>query len=330
MLKKYHTRRCFHLTIFISFVSLLQACEAPLKLQAVLDAEQQPIKRTDFYQAMASNASTRVLAANNGVLLTSLDKGQSWQRQVLTSKSSILSIATCPDQTFVAVTFDNTLWHGDAKGESWTPHKIPGPEQMMVIDCSTDGSWWVAGSFTTFIVTKDQGKSWHTSSLQEDAIIHNLQFFDAENAVASAEYGLILKTDNGGQDWQVEGYLPDEFYPHSSYFSSPRQGWVGGLNGFVYYTDDGGQTWQRQDTPTESPIYALLPSQDAIYALGDNTTVLEFKQDTWRALATPALPVYLRAGEVRADNSLLVAGGRGLILTLPLEQSANADMSEGE
>lgn len=323
------SRSCTRM-VALSLALFLQACEAPLKLQAVIDTGQQPVKRTDFYQSLAANQHTLVLAGNEGVLLTSQNDGKEWQRQVLPSQSSVLSVATCPDQTFVAVTFDNTLWHGDAQGQNWTPHAIPGSEQMMVATCTADGSWWAAGSFSTFMVSKDQGQSWQSNSLEEDAIIHNLQFFDADNGVASAEYGLIVKTNNAGQDWQVEGYLPGDFYPHSSYFTSPQRGWVGGLNGFIYHTTDGGQSWQRQQTPTESPIYALFGTKDGLYALGDNTTVLTYQNEQWQALPTPGLPIYLRTGQVLDGNRLLVAGGRGLILDLPITQHANTDLVEGE
>ena len=94
------------------FSVLLTGCEAPLDLDAVRDQSGQAVKRTDFYQAIARNDEVIVLTGNNGVVLVSSDNGESWKRQTPTSES-FLALDVCPDNSFIALTFNNEIWHGD-------------------------------------------------------------------------------------------------------------------------------------------------------------------------------------------------------------------------
>jgi len=128
---------------------LLTGCEAPLNLEAVRQVSEQSSKRTDFYQAMARNDEVIVVSGNDGVLLTSSDEGATWKRQLLNTTASFLALDVCPDNTFIALTFNNQIWHGDAQASHWTPHALPSQEQMMTVACAPDESWWTAGSFTT-------------------------------------------------------------------------------------------------------------------------------------------------------------------------------------
>lgn len=308
---------------------LLVGCEAALDLAAVRAQASQPIQRTDFYQAMAQNDQLVAIAGNNGALLVSEDGGQKWRRVRLATTESFISLDNCPDGSFIALTFSNRLWHGDPAGRAWKPHDLPSSEQMMTATCAPDGSWWAGGSFTTIQSSSDQGLTWNETSLDEDAILTNLQFLDASTGIATGEYGLVLRTDDGGGNWDYAGYLPDEFYPHASHFDSMDEGWVGGLNGFIYHTRDGGESWSQQPTDTNVPVFGFVAGAEGLFALGDNATVLYLKNGEWQSLATPNQPLYLRDGVLLNTRKLLTAGGRGLLLTIDIPPTQVARNEEG-
>lgn len=303
---------------------LLSGCEAPLNLEAVRQVSEQSSKRTDFYQAMARNDQVTVLTGNNGVLLVSLDSGETWERQALNSTASFLDLDVCPDNSFIALTFDNQIWHGNADASQWVPHALPSQEQMMTAACAPNGSWWAAGSFTTIQHSTNNGESWNETSLYEDAIINNLQFLGVDQAVATGEYGMLLATDDGGLNWDYAGYLPDEFYAHTSYFRSRDEGWVGGLNGFIYHTTDGGNNWQQMPTDTNAPIFGFIPGESKLYAVANNATVLQLQNSAWRKISESGQPLYLRTGLLMSEQRLLVAGGRGLLFDLELSAASAA------
>ncbi|MBL3556379.1 MULTISPECIES: WD40/YVTN/BNR-like repeat-containing protein [Marinobacter] len=305
---------------------LLTGCEAPLNLEAVREQSQQTVKRTDFYQAMARNDEVIVLSGNNGVVLVSADNGKTWRRQNPT-QDSFLALDVCPDDSFIALTFSNEIWHGDTRAENWTSHTLPSQEQMMTAACAPDGSWWAAGAFTTIQGSTDQGQTWSETTLNEDAILNNLQFVDSGKAFATGEYGLVLTTEDGGENWDYAGYLPDEFYAHASHFRSAEEGWVGGLNGFIYHTTDGGESWEKTPTGINAPIFGFVPGPTGLYALADNATVLQQSGQSWRKISTSDQPLYLRSGLMLPNHQLLAAGGRGLLLNLeiPVAFSAGTD-----
>ena len=198
----------------------------------------------------------------------------------------------------------------------------------MTATCAPDGGWWVAGSYSTLLSSPDEGVSWEENSLDEDAMLTTLQFLDEQQAVLTGEFGLVFTSSDGGQSWERAGDLPDEFYPHASYFASLDEGWVGGLNGFIYHTTDGGQSWARQDTPSAAPIFSFSASRDGLFAIGDHSSVLRLLGNQWQALPMPSEPVYLRAAAITGEHRLTVAGGKGLLLSLDTRPSLTAAQAQ--
>lgn len=311
-------------TVALLLPVLLAGCEADLNLAGVTATTSQASLRTDYYQALASDAGTSVLVGNDGVILVSQDQGRNWQRQQLPGHPSLIALDACSDGSFIALSFDNRLWHSADRGQSWREHALQTEEQMLTTACAPDGAWWVAGSYSTLLSSRDQGATWAQSSLDEDAMLTTLQFLNQKQAVVTGEFGLVFTSTDGGQNWDPAGSLPDEFYPHASHFRSLSEGWVGGLNGFIYHTADGGQTWERQEAPVSAPIFSFSANADGLFAIGDHSSVLRLVGNRWQAMATPSEPVYLRAATMTADHRLTVAGGKGLLLSLDTRPSLTA------
>jgi photosystem II stability/assembly factor-like uncharacterized protein len=311
--------------IFVVMSSFfLAGCEAPLVMDKVSSQLERPMQRTDFYQAFARNDKMVVLVGSSGVVLTSQD-ATTWTRSVLTTKPSFLAIDTCPDQRFIALSFDNHIWVSNPSGDDWSPIQVDSQEQLMTIDCAPNGDWWVAGGFSTFLHSSDDGESWHSVTLEEDAIITDLVFLSEQDAVATAEFGILVVTQNGGESWEIAGSMPSEFYPHATHFISTLEGWVGGLNGFIYYTNDAGNTWQQQSADSTVPIYQFEDVDGTLFAVGDNATVLKLTGQKWNTVQPASAPVYLRAA-LAFKAKLLVAGGRGMFMTIdPISAALSVD-----
>ena len=313
---------------FIVMSSLfLSGCEAPLVMESVTSQLKQPMQRTDFYQAFASNDQSAVLVGSNGVVLTSPD-ATAWTRTVLNGKPSFLDVDSCPDKSFIALSFDNHIWVANSDGDDWSPIEIDSQEQLMTIDCAPNGDWWVAGAFSTFLSSSDNGQTWQSSTMEEDAIITSLVFLSELEGVATAEFGMLMVTKDGGNFWEISGFMPADFYPHAAYFKSTSEGWVGGLNGFIYYTNDAGESWQQQSVDSTVPIYQFEDADGVLFALGDNATVLKLTDDQWITVQPASAPIYLRAA-LSFKERLLVAGGRGMFMTIdPKAATSSIDRTE--
>lgn len=272
------------------------------------------VKRYDVTQALASNGRVLVGGTNNGAVLVSKDQGKSWERRVL-GNASLVSLATCPDGSFVGVDFYRRVWSGSADGATWNSHALEKPRTPLAVTCDGEGRWWVAGTNTTIAGSADRGATWQYTDLGEDAQLTALQFFDAKHGLALGEFGKVVATADGGATWQKAGTIPNDFYPYAALFTDRQHGWASGLAGQIVYTADGGQTWVKQANATQTPLYRLFLHGGVPYGVGAGGVVARFDGGAWRALPYPdASPVFLgAAASLDGQGAIAVAGPGGLV-----------------
>lgn len=293
----------------------LSGCEAPLVLDGVEARRAEPIHRMDRYQAAARSGDNVVVVGNQGVILVSNDKGTSWQRQTLEGWPALVDITACPDGNFVALAYDKVIYVSTDAGANWTSKSINDTsETPQSITCAPDGRLWVVGSFTFIWSSPDLGDTWTETSRDEDAILTTVQFFDADNGIVTGEFGVVLKTTDGGQNWENLPPLPDEFYPEQTLFRDPMNGWVVGLGGVVLHTADGGMSWQAQQTGTQVSLFGIEALGDSLYVVGGEGTMLRSDGSTWQPVDHgKPVRLYLRAIEALDEQHLLIGGIGGAL-----------------
>ncbi|WP_321393644.1 WD40/YVTN/BNR-like repeat-containing protein [Emcibacter sp.] len=308
--------------VILLFLAVLGGCEARLDLSGVEATEEQAVKRYDQFLAGAENDQITVIVGRRGVILTSADRGQNWKRQSVIAEGQVgsptfVDVDTCPDGHFIALDADRRVWRSGADASTWTYGDIETSEDVVDLACDPDGNYWIVGSFTLILKSEDQGKTWQDLSIGEDALLSRIQFLSAGHAVITGEFGVVYVSADGGNSWSPTGPVPNEFYSAASYFRSENEGWVGGLQGIILHTEDGGQTWVRQPSGTSSPIYNIFETGQALYALGDQGTLLKFDGEHWRSLDVAGLGFgYLRAAVAAGEDQIIVAGGNGLLRRL--------------
>ncbi|MCG7880401.1 MAG: glycosyl hydrolase, partial [Candidatus Thiodiazotropha endolucinida] len=146
---------------------LISACEAPLDLTLVEREIEKPIYRFDQLKAAASNHRRIIAVGDYGTLLTSLDKGKTWQRTQLPTKSSLISVASCEDGSFAAIDTVRKVWLSDAQGSDWRAQQLETMESPMAISCDPRRRFWIAASFSTLIHSDESQGNWREISQQE-------------------------------------------------------------------------------------------------------------------------------------------------------------------
>ena len=293
---------------------LLGGCEAPLDLTLVEREIEKPIYRFDQLKAAASNHRRIMAVGDYGTVLTSLDKGETWQRTQLPTKSSLISVASCEDGSFAAIDTVRKVWLSDDRGSDWQAVQLETMESPMAISCDPRGRLWVAASFSTLIHSDEHRANWRELSQQEDMQFTSIQWLDGDNGVVTGEFGSLYFTHDGGENWERGNDIPNEVYPMAAWFRTLDEGWVAGLSGTILHTRDRGETWQRQSSVSKAPIYSLVPQGERLYATGDNGTLLQLTGDRWeRVPEAPRLFSYLITAIPQGDGRLLVMGGRGTI-----------------
>ena len=306
-------------TFFLFGVLLCTACEAPLNLEGVQAQAGEAILRFDHYQAASTNDNSVVVVGSAGVVVTSIDKGETWTRQILSGYPPLIDIVACTDGSYAILDFNHHIWVSSDNAKTWIKKQIDSSEVPQAITCDPNNQIWVVASFSTSLSSSDMGGTWETQSLDEDLMLTSLQFINETLAFAIGEFGTILKSNDGGKTWDYMEALPGEFYPQASYFKDAETGWVVGLRGKILHTSDGGNSWQFQPTNFDTPLYGIKARDSALFAVGDNGIVLEYVNGQWQQL-THDFPIrfYLRAVLPLNDKSIILAGGAGALHKLRL------------
>lgn len=325
-------RQWTHGIAIVLLTSMLAACEAPLLVEGVEANARQPIRRSDLFQAAARNDRAVVVVGNHGLILRSTDGGATWQRQVFTSWPSLIDVTSCGSGLFAALAAEGEVWTSTDDGVTWTTHRLETEEAPQAITCDPGNRLWAAGSLGTIIASADDGSTWTDHSSGEDLIFNYIRFFDADTALVLGEFGTVMWSRDGGETWTPSEHpLPDEFYPLTAWFESPRRGWVAGLSGQILFTGDGGASWTVQPSGTIVPLYGLVSVGDVLYAVGGEGAVLRMHDERWVRVEHGApIRLHLRAHLALDDEHLLVGGAAGALHVLPVsELSALAGGSTG-
>lgn len=314
---------------FALLLPLLAACEAKLRLDGVEATRAQSVRRTDQFQSVVAAGERIVVVANHGVVVVSDDAGGNWRRHELAGWPSLIDIARCPDGQLVALAYEREIWVAPADASQWTRRAIASEETPQALTCDPQGRLWVVGSFSSFAMSPDMGKTWQTQSLDEDLFLTTVQFLDQEHAIATGEFGTVVTTRDGGQTWALQPPMPEEFYPSDTWFQSAQVGWAVGLQGRVYGTMDGGQTWQLESTPTLAPLFRLGAIAGVPHAVGGDGIVLRRRDGHWELLpyAQP-FRTYLRALAAVGERVLVAGGGGALRVLEPTPPASPVAMRE--
>ena len=260
---------------------LLAACEAPLHLEQVEAEQARDFRRYDMLQAAAHSGDKVVVVSSVGAIIVSADGGANWQRHELPGRPPLIDITACPSGGFHALDTERRVWSQSEAGE-WQSTTVDTSENTLSIHCAPNGRLWVSASFSTLYWSEGDLGQWHEFSLYEDLQFTAVRFIDEMNGFALGEFGTVLATTDGGDNWEPRGSIPNEFYPMGVDFLDVRSGWAGGLDGVIWQTEDGGQNWVKQKSVTTAPIYNIHASELGVFAVGGSAKLVELSDGQWQ------------------------------------------------
>lgn len=151
--------------------------------------------------------------AGTGNIVRTTDGGKTWQAKFLDNRM-YYSIWGLSESTAIAALNFSEILRTTNGGDTWTKKTIKHRDNdihFTSLFFTTESTGWLVGGYS--------GESGFT--------------------------GVILKTVNAGEDWQV---IKDDIRwgPGSVYFSDENTGWVVGNFGLILQTTDAGATWHEQ------------------------------------------------------------------------------------
>ena len=132
-------------------------------------------------------------------------------------------------------------------GNTWNNNTIP-YENLKAIQFVNQNVGWIVGDNGLIIKTTDAGNNWFEQQGGQILYLEDLYFFDDQVGLicgggSSTGQGKILRTINGGSQWDeiaLSIYSPRLL---SIYFLNSNLGWTAGTNDLLYRTIDGGVSW---------------------------------------------------------------------------------------
>jgi photosystem II stability/assembly factor-like uncharacterized protein len=153
-------------------------------------------------------------------------------------------------------------------------------------------------------------------------------FRNAKTGFAVGAYGLFLRTDDGGQNWEeLPDLINNEFGFHYNAMTSVTDTglFLVGEMGTMYRSRDQGDSWETiEDLPYDGSLFGTSgtgqPEEVLIWGLRGNMYRSDDFGDSWQQinLTTPdgdELQATLSSGNLSPDGKLVVVGVGGVVLT---------------
>ena len=254
------------------------------------------------------------------------------------STSLLLDVEKAGDR-LVAVGARGHIVYSDNQGESWLQAPVPVRQLLTAVDFVDDRHGWAVGHDSLILHTSDGGESWEVQYRDPEIEapddegfgflekpLMDVWFRDTRNGLAVGAYGLLLRTEDGGQNWEDATYdidNPDGF--HYNALTEIRNSglFLVGEMGTMYRSADYGESWETlTEMPYDGSWFGVAGTGEAggVLAWGLRGNMFRSNDfgDTWQQveLKTPnngKLGSTLAGGQLMDDGRVVVVGVGGVV-----------------
>jgi photosystem II stability/assembly factor-like uncharacterized protein len=226
---------------------------------------------------LAATGKSLVAVGERGLIAHSDDGGRSWRGQLSPSTRTLTALAFSNDRIGVAVGHGGTVLRTEDGGLSWVAVNVKeiGRDAVLGVTALKNGQFLAYGAFGMYIVSTDQGKTWHREQVIADDFERHI------SKVIEASQAMFMV----------------------------------GETGFVARSQDSGKTWKTLTTPYAGSYFGILElNSGALLAYGMRGNVYKSKDqgNSWEKVTFDAKST-LNGGSVAADGSIVLTGNNGLI-----------------
>lgn len=336
--------------------------------------------REDIYDAFVLDENNAWVSGGRGLILHITNGGQDFTMLDTGVQRAIYEVDFASAQDGIAVGQDGLVLKTSDGGETWNqiPIELPlqdwqvaQPHYFAVSRGADPQHIWAVGPVGAIIRSQDGGETWENLSLwcdlsfdsfatsdpsanpdsnlprmnQCDVTLNGVSFPTNMDGWATGEFGLILRTQDGGVTWTRQRnvhnlpkytrpelseeealrqrvpplYLEDLFLIDVD-FGNATEGYVTGESGTLLKTEDAGETWMNIPSGSFNTLLSVTAAPDdsrTDFATGVLGTLASLKSDTWQVDDDVRQHVltWIRTASFAADGKFGVAcGGKGTVL----------------
>jgi len=233
-----------------------------------------------------------VAVGGNNKIMRTYDGGLSWtERSSGLTSGSFLAIGFNPSNPNigVAVGRDGVITRTTNGGDDWAAVSPENPDSPHWYDVSLFGPTGTivgASSFGfngTILRSTDYGLSWSLQATTTSGRpLNGVSFSNSNSGIIVGNDGVILRTDDGGAQWNTL-ISPTQATLYDVSMLSSQEATTVGSSGTILRTFDGGQTWVRQSVPPAAQSATLwkvfvFPNNSAV-CLGNEFGCIILRRD---------------------------------------------------
>lgn len=258
----------------------------------------------------AVDADTAYIAASDGVVLHTTDRGQTWVEQDAgTAQTHLREVDFVDPMNGYAVGakqgFYPTLCSTHDGGVNWHEHNQLGmyDHHDIVAVSATEA---IAASDTRLWRTTDGGLSWGSTTPLPYATYRAI---DMVGAVGLAAGSALVRTSDGGATWTHLRTLSADAYGLDMF--DDQVGWMVGEGGMVERTLDGGLTWTPMSSGVSTDLLAVSARTASLVAAAGADGVVIVSGNggvSWTRLDPPGVGAVRFEGCTFTSEGLWVSG----------------------
>jgi photosystem II stability/assembly factor-like uncharacterized protein len=197
-------------------------------------------------------------------------------------------------------------------------------QQMILCAATLSSGRIVAVGERGVILLSDDGVAFRQArSVPAAATLNTVSFVDDKHGWAAGHWGVILKTDDGGETWTIERQdLTSDRPIFSVLFLNDRDGIAAGLWSLLLVTRDGGITWEERSLPASAAkersdlnlTSVFADRKGRIFITAESGKILRSEDQgrSWTMMSTGYSGTFW-SGLALDNDTLLVGGLRGTI-----------------
>lgn len=187
------------------------------------------------------------------------------------------------------------------------------PNRLLLLDVARAGHRIVVvGERGRIFFSDDNASSWRNAPSPTSALLTAVFFVDSLHGWCVGHDAVILRTEDGGEHWQLVFSAPDKQEPlFDVWFRNSNDGFAVGAYGSFYESHDSGKTWQRKQIDSGDFHFNAITgtSEGKVFLAGEAGSLFRSNDAgrTWEKLASPYPGSYF--GIIHLANNILVIFG---------------------
>jgi photosystem II stability/assembly factor-like uncharacterized protein len=235
-------------------------------------------------------------------------------------------IASLPAQAVPAVNQEEAAQIRELESKGWATPSDLAARSLLVAAADLGERIVAVGQFGHVVISDDRGETWRQASqVPTQALLTGVYFVDDKTGYAVGHDAVIIKTEDGGDTWELKYSDPEAEMPlFSVMFADARNGIAVGAFSTALSTTDGGETWNLQSVIPDPPpplegleyephLNGLFRGPSGSLFIAAETGFIFRSTDNganWEPIKTPYFGSFW-GGITLNDGSILIYGMRG-------------------